>query len=144
MVIGHAVEGELGSRAVKHCVHGAWVAVARLADGETGERPGELFRRFHNAYLEMAKGNGKTPLAAGIGLYGMLLDGEKKAEICAAAGYFMSFAGNVTFKNARQLREALAVAPPELVLVETDAPFLAPIPHLRTHACTPHPTPVCR
>ncbi|MEX2973117.1 TatD family hydrolase [Streptomyces sp. C184] len=51
------------------------------------------------------------------------------AEICAAAGYFMSFAGNVTFKNARQLREALAVAPPELVLVETDAPFLTPAPY---------------
>ncbi|QTZ92387.1 TatD family hydrolase [Streptomyces auratus] len=51
------------------------------------------------------------------------------AEICAAAGYFMSFAGNVTFKNARHLREALAVAPPELVLVETDAPFLTPAPY---------------
>ncbi|RXS65437.1 TatD family deoxyribonuclease [Streptomyces sp. TM32] len=51
------------------------------------------------------------------------------AEICAAAGYFMSFAGNVTFKNARALREALAVAPPELVLVETDAPFLTPAPY---------------
>ncbi|WP_432003610.1 TatD family hydrolase [Streptomyces sioyaensis] len=51
------------------------------------------------------------------------------AEICAAAGYFMSFAGNVTFKNARALREALVVAPPELVLVETDAPFLTPAPY---------------
>lgn len=51
------------------------------------------------------------------------------AEICAAAGYFMSFAGNMTFKNARPLREALAVAPSELVLVETDAPFLTPVPY---------------
>ncbi|MGG2462511.1 TatD family hydrolase [Streptomyces sp. RGM 3693] len=51
------------------------------------------------------------------------------AEICAAAGYFMSFAGNVTFKNAQPLRDALAVAPPELVLVETDAPFLTPAPY---------------
>ncbi|MEU1277447.1 TatD family hydrolase [Streptomyces sp. NPDC005805] len=51
------------------------------------------------------------------------------AEICAAAGYFMSFAGNVTFKNARPLRDALAVAPAELVLVETDAPFLTPAPY---------------
>jgi TatD DNase family protein len=41
----------------------------------------------------------------------------------------MSFAGNVTFKNAQNLRDALAVAPLELVLVETDAPFLTPAPY---------------
>ncbi|MFI9583987.1 TatD family hydrolase [Streptomyces sp. NPDC052236] len=51
------------------------------------------------------------------------------AEVCAAKGYFMSFAGNVTFKNAQPLRDALAVAPTELVLVETDAPFLTPAPY---------------
>ncbi|MFG3259516.1 TatD family hydrolase [Streptomyces sp. NPDC048172] len=51
------------------------------------------------------------------------------AEHCAAKGWFMSFAGNVTFKNAQPLRDALAVAPPELVLVETDAPFLTPMPY---------------
>ena len=51
------------------------------------------------------------------------------ARVCAAKGYFMSFAGNVTFKNAQQLRDALTVAPPELVLVETDAPFLTPMPY---------------
>jgi TatD DNase family protein len=50
------------------------------------------------------------------------------ADICARSGYFMSFAGNVTFKNAQGLRDALAVAPPELLLVETDAPFLTPVP----------------
>jgi TatD DNase family protein len=41
----------------------------------------------------------------------------------------MSFAGTLTFKNASNLREALAVADPELVLVETDSPFLTPHPH---------------
>lgn len=51
------------------------------------------------------------------------------AGVCAAKGYFMSFAGNVTFKNAQPLRDALAVAPAELVLVETDAPFLTPAPY---------------
>jgi TatD DNase family protein len=51
------------------------------------------------------------------------------AEVCAAKGYFMSFAGNVTFKNAGPLRDALRVAPAELVLVETDAPFLTPMPY---------------
>ncbi|MEU2208585.1 TatD family hydrolase [Streptomyces hygroscopicus] len=51
------------------------------------------------------------------------------AEICAERGYYMSFAGNVTFKNAQPLRDALAVAPLDLVLVETDAPFLTPVPY---------------
>ncbi|OMI39729.1 TatD family hydrolase [Streptomyces sparsogenes] len=51
------------------------------------------------------------------------------AKICAERGYHMSFAGNVTFKNAAPLREALAVAPLDQVLVETDAPFLTPAPY---------------
>lgn len=50
------------------------------------------------------------------------------AKICNERGWYMSFAGTMTFKNAPQLREALAVARPELVLVETDAPFLTPEP----------------
>ncbi|WP_159943975.1 MULTISPECIES: TatD family hydrolase [unclassified Nocardiopsis] len=51
------------------------------------------------------------------------------AKVCAEHGYFMSFAGNVTFASAESLREAAAVAPPELMLVETDAPFLTPKPY---------------
>ncbi|MDJ0380566.1 TatD family hydrolase [Streptomyces sp. G-G2] len=55
-------------------------------------------------------------------------DAEMARE-CAAAGYYLSFAGTVTFKNAAQLREAVAVAPAELLLVETDAPYLTPAPY---------------
>jgi TatD DNase family protein len=51
------------------------------------------------------------------------------AERCAAAGYVMSFAGTVTFANAPALREAAAAAPAGLLLAETDAPFLTPVPH---------------
>jgi TatD DNase family protein len=51
------------------------------------------------------------------------------AKICAERGYFMSFAGPVTFKANESLREALRVAPLDLVLVETDAPFLTPMPY---------------
>jgi TatD DNase family protein len=51
------------------------------------------------------------------------------AKRCAEAGYVMSFAGNVTFKNAGALREAAAAAPLDLLLVETDAPFLTPVPY---------------
>lgn len=53
----------------------------------------------------------------------------RMAKVCAECGYYMSFAGNITFKNASDLRAAAAVAPPELLLVETDAPFLTPVPH---------------
>ena len=50
------------------------------------------------------------------------------ARICNEHGWYMSFSGTSTFKNAPALREALAVARPELVLAETDAPFLTPEP----------------
>jgi TatD DNase family protein len=50
------------------------------------------------------------------------------AERCVAAGYVLSFAGTVTFGNAAALHEAAAVTPAELILAETDAPFLAPSP----------------
>jgi len=51
------------------------------------------------------------------------------ARTCAAEGWYMSFAGVVTYKNAQVLREALAIAPEELILVETDAPYLTPVPN---------------
>jgi TatD DNase family protein len=50
------------------------------------------------------------------------------ARVCAEHGWYLSFAGNVTFKNAQTLRDALAAAPRSLVLVETDAPYLTPAP----------------
>lgn len=43
------------------------------------------FRRFRIAYIETGKGSGKSPLVAGIGLYGLVADGEQRAEIYAAA-----------------------------------------------------------
>ena len=51
------------------------------------------------------------------------------ARACVARGWYLSFAGTVTFKNAAALREALALAGPERVLVETDAPYLTPVPY---------------
>jgi TatD DNase family protein len=44
-------------------------------------------------------------------------------------GYVLSFAGTVTFGNAGSLRDAAALTPVEQMLVETDAPFLTPMPH---------------
>jgi TatD DNase family protein len=51
------------------------------------------------------------------------------ARVCAEHGWFMSFAGVVTFKNAEPLREALDQVPDQLLLVETDAPYLTPTPY---------------
>ncbi|WP_182525797.1 TatD family hydrolase [Nocardioides dongkuii] len=57
------------------------------------------------------------------------------ARRCLDRGGYLSFAGTVTFKNAQPLRDALVVTPPDRLLVETDAPYLTPVPHRgRTNA----------
>ena len=55
-------------------------------------------------------------------------DAEMARE-CIDAGYILSFAGTLTFKNAPQLREAVKLVPVDQLLVETDSPFLCPMPH---------------
>ena len=60
---------------------------------------------------------------------------ESLAEICNQYGWYMSFAGNITIKRNSHLRQSMMIARPELVLIETDAPFLAPEPYRgRTNA----------
>ncbi|MGA4984628.1 TatD family hydrolase [Streptomyces sp. GESEQ-13] len=113
----------------------------------TGEDGKEAQERSFRAHIEIAKRHGKTLVIHDRDAHADVLRVLKEegapertvfhcysgdaemAEICARAGYYMSFAGNVTFKNAQNLRDALAVAPLELVLVETDAPFLTPVPY---------------
>jgi TatD DNase family protein len=57
------------------------------------------------------------------------------ARACLDRGAYLSFAGTVTFKNAEPVREAARLAPLDRVLVETDAPYLTPMPHRgRTNA----------
>ncbi|MES2094437.1 MAG: TatD family hydrolase [Actinomycetota bacterium] len=51
------------------------------------------------------------------------------ARLCADNGWYLSFAGTVTFKNAGTLRDALAAIPRSQILIETDAPFLTPVPY---------------
>ncbi|MBX3067158.1 MAG: TatD family hydrolase [Cryobacterium sp.] len=63
------------------------------------------------------------------------------ARLCADQGWYLSFAGTVTFKNAVNLREALAAIPKELILVETDAPFLTPTP-FRGRPNSPYMVPI--
>jgi len=123
------------------------------AVGETGldyyrdSAPPELQRDWFRAHIEIAKAAGKALMIHDREAHDDVLDilaqqgapehvvfhcfsGDgDMAKRCAEAGYVMSFAGNVTFPNAGQLREAAAVAPADLILVETDAPFLTPVPN---------------
>ncbi|MBA2949825.1 TatD family hydrolase [Streptomyces himalayensis] len=113
----------------------------------TGPEGKEAQEKSFRAHIEMAKRHGKALVIHDRDAHDDVLrilkeegapertvfhcysgDAEM-ARICAENGYFMSFAGNVTFKNAQPLRDALAVAPLELVLVETDAPYLTPAPY---------------
>ncbi len=55
--------------------------------------------------------------------------GRRLAEVGVALGFYVSFSGIVTFKRSEELRAIAAAVPPERLLVETDAPYLAPEPH---------------
>ncbi len=77
--------------------------------------------------------------------------GVNEARRCLDLGAFLSFSGIVTFKNANDVREAVTICPNDRLLVETDAPYLAPVPHRgkpnepsfvhslvpRSHSCGP-------
>lgn len=53
----------------------------------------------------------------------------EQAQRSLEAGFYLSFAGNLTYPKAQSIRDAAVTAPSDRILVETDAPFLAPIPH---------------
>jgi TatD DNase family protein len=73
------------------------------------------------------------------GVTGVLHCFTGSAELARKAldiGFFISISGIVTFKNARELQETAKTIPLDRLLVETDSPFLAPVPH-RGHTCEP-------
>jgi len=55
--------------------------------------------------------------------------GPDEARRCLDLGASLSFSGVVTFKNAQDVRDAAALCPPDRLLIETDSPFLTPVPH---------------
>ena len=63
------------------------------------------------------------------------------AEICNEHGWYMSFAGNITIKRNQHLRDSLKLARRDLILIETDAPFLSPEPY-RGRSNAPYLVPV--
>jgi len=78
---------------------------------------------FEEAFEIMAQ----IPLRAG-GVLHCFTGGPAEAERALSLGYHLSFSGVLTFKKAEALREALLLVPDDRLLVETDAPFLAPTP----------------
>ena len=126
-----------------------------VAIGETGLdyyrdwSPPPVQRDWFRAHIAIAKRTGKALMIHDREAHGDILEildetgpwppysvifhcfsgDARMAARCAEAGYVMSFAGNVTFKNAEPLREAAQAAPAELILAETDAPYLTPVPH---------------
>jgi len=66
---------------------------------------------------------------AGDGVIHCFSGGVAEARAYLDLGQYLSFSGILTFKNAGNLREAAAFAPLDRILIETDAPYLAPIPH---------------
>jgi TatD DNase family protein len=126
-----------------------------VAVGETGLdyyrdwSPPPVQRAWFRAHIEIARAAGKAvmihdreahadvlsildeyaPWPPGSVIFHCFSGDAAMAVRCAEAGYLMSFAGNVTFKNAGPLREAALAAPAELMLAETDAPYLTPVPY---------------
>lgn len=137
-------------------LHGIWELSSRprvRALGETGldfYRTGEGGRdaqqRSFEAHIQMAKDRGLALQIHDRDAHREVLQtlrrvgapertvfhcfsGDREfAEEVAASGWFLSFAGTVTFKNAGTLRDALSAIPRSQILIETDAPFLTPTP----------------
>ncbi|HLS04476.1 MAG TPA: TatD family hydrolase [Actinomycetales bacterium] len=82
-------------------------------------------RNAHAEVLEILKTDGAPKRT----VFHCFSGDAEMAQYCADQGWYLSFAGTVTFKNAGELRRALAVTPLEQIMVETDAPFLTPHPH---------------
>jgi phage terminase large subunit-like protein len=69
-----------------------------------GWKSADGFRRFRTAYIEIGKGNGKSPVAAGIGLFGLIADKENAAEIYSAA--VVKDQAKILFRDAENMRDA--------------------------------------
>lgn len=82
-------------------------------------------RDAHGDVLDILDRDGAPPVTV---LHCFSGDAEFARE-CIARGFYLSFAGTVTFKNAENLRAAARLAPASMMLVETDAPFLTPHPY---------------
>lgn len=76
--------------------------------------------------LSILKGEGAEEVG---GILHCFTESWEMAEEAIKLGFYISFSGIVTFKNATALREVAALVPDDRLLIETDAPYLAPVPH---------------
>jgi TatD DNase family protein len=145
----HHTEGfdEAGLEEIERAAAHPWAR----AIGETGldyyrdHAPREDQRRGFEAQLDLA-GRVELPVVihtreaeddtfgilaergAGLTVIMHCFSAPSRLEECVERGYLCSFAGNVTYKNATDLQAAARDVPDELLLVETDSPYLAPVP----------------
>jgi TatD DNase family protein len=83
-------------------------------------------RDAHDDALDILRAAGAAEVG---GVIHCFTGGVDEARKYVDLGHHLSFSGILTFKNAQPLRDAAAFAPLDRILIETDAPFLAPIPH---------------
>ena len=81
-------------------------------------------RQAHQEILDILRSEGSPETV----VFHCFSGDDALARRCSEAGYLMSFAGPVSFTNARELAAAARIAPTDLIMVETDAPFLTPHP----------------
>jgi TatD DNase family protein len=80
-------------------------------------------REAHGDCADILRAAGGGP-----GVIHCFTGGPDEARLYLALGFHLSFSGIITFKNAEPIREAAKLVPPDRLLVETDAPYLAPVP----------------
>ena len=138
-----AADGDLGA------LRGALAHPKAVAVGETGldyyrdHAPRDVQRRMFDAQLELAaelrkpvvihtRSADEDTVAALAGFEGTVVlhcfSSQALLEPALERGWYVSFAGNVTYKNAHDLRAAAFAVPPDRLLAETDSPYLAPVP----------------
>jgi len=80
--------------------------------------------------IRILQQEGASPAAGGAaGVMHCFTESQEVAEAAIALGFYISFSGIVTFKSAKALQEVARTIPLERMLIETDAPYLAPVPH---------------
>jgi len=113
---------DLSPRPVQQEVYRRFVALARAA-----RRP--LVSHVRDAHEDAAAILREAGAAEVGGVIHCFTGGVEDARRYLDLGHHLSFSGILTFKNAAEVRAAAAFAPLDRVLVETDAPYLAPVPH---------------
>ena len=138
--------GELGldnhypdpPRALQHAVLAeqlAFIESARTADPAVAAKPVVLHcREAFDDLIPILKASSLDPTRLVFHCFtGGLADARKALDL----GAFISFTGVATYRNAVELREAIRLVPDDRIMVETDAPFLAPEPKRGTRPCEP-------